>query len=156
VKIDPNTLPDNPDVLRQMVIDLATQLDAHERRLQRVRNILEQLPRWRFGRKSEKLDERQMLLFAVQWEAEGRTPQQLAAELGLEENDPLEPEEAGSKRAKRRGHGRQRLPRTLTRERIEHELSEAERQYPHCAETMPRIGGLVNLPCAPLKYFAPK
>ena len=146
VKIDPNTLPDNPDVLRQMVIDLATQLDAHERRLQRVQNILEQLLRWRFGRKSEKLDERQMFLFAVQWEAEGRTPQQLAAELGLDENDSLapEPEQADSKRAKRRGHGRQPLPRTLTRERIEHELSEAERQCPHCAETMPRIGEEVS------------
>ena len=146
MKIDPNTLPDNPDVLRQMVIDLATQLDAHERRLQRVQNILEQLLRWRFGRKSEKLDERQMFLFAVQWEAEGRTPQQLAAELGLEGNDPLapEPEQAGSKRAKRRGHGRQSLPRTLTRERIEHGLSEAERACPNCARTMERIGEEVS------------
>src|SRR5664279_3343475 len=115
-----------------MVIDLATQLDAHERRLQRVQNILEQLLKWRFGQKREKIDERQLFLFAVQLEAEGHTPQQLAAELGLDENDPLapEPEEAGSKRAKRRGHGRQPLPRTLTRERIEHELSEVERQCP--------------------------
>ena len=92
VTIDPRHLPDNPEVLRQMVLDLATQLEAHERRYQRVQNILEQLLRWRFGRKSEKLDERQMFLFAVQWEAEGRTPQQLAAELGLDENDPLAPE----------------------------------------------------------------
>jgi transposase len=146
VAIDPNTLPQNPDVLRQMVVDLATQLEAHERRYQRVQNILEQLLRWRFGRKSEKLDERQMFLFAVQWEAEGRTPQQLAAELGLDENDPLapEPEEAGRKRAKRRGHGRQQLPRSLTRERIEHELSEAERACPNCARTMERIGEEVS------------
>ena len=146
VKIDPNSLPESPDLLRQMVIDLATQLEAHERRLQRVQNILEQLLRWRFGRKSEKLDERQMFLFAVQWEAEGRTPQQLAAELGLDENDPLapEPEEADSKRAKRRGHGRQPLPRTLTRERIEHGLSEAERACPNCARTMERIGEEVS------------
>ena len=138
MKIDPNSLPESPDLLRQMVIDLATHLEAHERRYQRVQNILEQSLRWRFGRKSEKLEERQMFLFAVQCDAEGRMPQQLAAELGLDENDPLapEPEEAGSKRAKRRGHGRQ----ALTRERIERKLSEAEWQCPHCAGTMQRIG----------------
>ena len=146
VTIDPRHLPDNPEVLRQMVLDLATQLEAHERRYQRVQNILEQLLRWRFGRKSEKLDERQMFLFAVQWEAEGRTPQQLAAELGLDENDPLapEPEKADKKQTKRRGHGRKPLPRTLTRERIEHELSEAERACPNCARTMERIGEEVS------------
>jgi hypothetical protein len=69
VKIDPDSLPDDPDLLRQMVIDLATQLDAHERRLQRVQNILEQLLKWRFGQKREKIDERQLFLFAVQLEA---------------------------------------------------------------------------------------
>jgi molecular chaperone GrpE (heat shock protein) len=80
VKIDPANLPDNPEVLRQMVVDLTTQLEEHERRYQRVQNILEQLLRWRFGQKREKIDERQMFLFAVQWEAEGRSAQQLARE----------------------------------------------------------------------------
>ena len=51
MRIDPNSLPDNPDLLRQMVIDLATQLDMHERRFERVQNILEQLLKWRFGQK---------------------------------------------------------------------------------------------------------
>jgi len=147
VKIDPHSLPDNAELLREMVIDLATQLEAHERRFERVQNILEQLLRWRFGRKSEKLDDRQMFLFALQWEAEGGTAKQLAAELGLDEKSPLAPDkedEASAKPAKRRGHGRKPLPRALTRERIEHELAESERQCPHCARTMERIGEEVS------------
>lgn len=145
MKIDPANLPDNPEVLRQMVVDLTTQLAEHERRYQRVQNILEQLLRWRFGQKREKLDERQMLLFAVQWEAEGRTAQQLAAELELDGDDPLAPEEEpAAKPAQRRGHGRQPLPRSLTRERIEHELSAAERQCLQCAQPMTRIGEEVS------------
>lgn len=146
--IDFHSLPDDPDLLRQMVIDLATQLEAHERRYQRVQNILEQLLRWRFGRKSERVDDRQMFLFAVHWEAAGGTAQQLAAELGLDEKSPLAPGEEGeagaAKPARRRGHGRKPLPRTLTRERIEHELTEAERQCPHCAKAMARIGEEVS------------
>ena len=55
-----------------------------------------------------------------------------------------EPEEADKKAAKRRGHGRKPLPRTLERERIEHELTEAERECPNCARTMERIGEEVS------------
>ena len=145
VKIDPANLPDNPEVLRQMVLDLSSQLDEHERRYQRVQNILEQLLRWRFGQKREKFDERQMLLFSVQWEAEGRTARELAEELGLDDDDPLAPEEEPeAKPAKRPGHGRKPLPRSLTRERIEHELPESERQCPRCARPMDKIGEEVS------------
>lgn len=143
VVIDPAQLPDNPDLLRQMVVDLATRLEEHERRYQRVQNILEQLLRWRFGRKSEKVDERQMVLIAIQMEAEGKTAEALAAELGLDENDPLAPDK-DKKSAQKRGHGRKPLPRSLERERIEIELAEAERQCPQCERTMPRIGEEVS------------
>ena len=150
MRIDPNSLPDNPDLLRQMVIDLATQLDMHERRLQRVQNILEQLLRWRFGQKREKIDERQLFLFALQCEATGGDVQELIAELEQDQagkpdddNTPPPPDTPATPSGtpdKPRGHGRKRLPRTLTRERIEYELSEAERACPHCAATMQRIG----------------
>jgi transposase len=150
VKIDPHSLPDNPDLLRQMVIDLATQLEAHERRLQRVQNILEQLLKWRFGQKREKIDERQLFLFAVQLEASGGDVKDLIAEL---EEDPASQQDDGhdpppadpsGKPTAPRGHGRKRLPRTLLRERIEYELIEAERACPHCAATMQRIGEEVS------------
>ena len=150
MKIDLHNLPDNPEVLRQMVIDLATQLDANERRLERVQNILEQLLKWRFGQKREKIDERQLFLFAVQLEASGADVQDVIAELEQDQESKLDddhdPPAAGTadQPAKPRGHGRKRLPRHLTRERIEHELSEAERACPHCAKTMERIGEEVS------------
>ncbi len=145
--MDFDSLPDNPEVLRQMVVDLATQLDAHERRYQRVQRILEQLLEWRFGQKREKIDERQLFLFALQLEATGGDVKEVIGE--MEEDgkpDGGQPPSSGSgdKPARSRGHGRKRLPRALLRERIEHELSEAERQCPHCARTMARIGEEVS------------
>jgi transposase len=146
VAIDANNLPDNPELLRQMVMDLSTQLDANERRLQRIQNILEQLLRWRFGQKREKIDERQLFLFAVGLEASGEDVEDFITEIGEERDDDDEPPTAGAEEQppKRSGHGRRRLPRTLERERIEYELSEAERQCPQCAATMRRIGEEVS------------
>lgn len=146
--IDLEQLPDNPDVLRQMVLDLATQLEAHERRLGRIQNLLEQLLRWRFGQKREKIDERQLFLFAVQLEATGGDVQELIAELEQEQEreskrDEPDPPAAGggeTQESRRRGHGRGRLPQALWRERIEYEVTEAERICPQCARTMRRIG----------------
>lgn len=165
--MDFDSLPDNPDLLRQMVIDLATQLEVHERRYQRVQHILEQLLVWRFGQKREKVDERQLFLFALQLEATGGDVKELITEL---EQDAADKETQAAKDAdsakdngndpdnnspftgggsgdaqeqskpKRKGHGRRRLPRALLRERILHELSEAERACPDCTKTMERIG----------------
>jgi transposase len=149
VALDFNNLPDNPEVLRQMVIELATQLDAHERRLARVQNILEQLLRWRFGQKREKIDERQLFLFAVELEATGGDVKDLIAELEQDQepkpdDDNQPPASGAAEKPKPGGHGRRRLPKTLLRERIEYELSEAERECPHCAATMPRMGEEVS------------
>ena len=71
--IDPNTLPQNPEALRQMVIDLMTQLDANERRLQKIQHILEQLLRWRHGQKREKVDHDQLFLGPSVWKRPART-----------------------------------------------------------------------------------
>ena len=70
--IDPNSLPGNPEVLRQMVVELSTQLEANERRLERIQSILEQLLKWRYGQKREKVPESQLFLFAVGLEATGQ------------------------------------------------------------------------------------
>ncbi len=167
VAMDFDSLPDNPDLLRQMVIDLATQLEVHERRYQRVQHILEQLLVWRFVQKREKIDERQLFLFALQLEATGGDVKELITEL---EQDAADKEAQAAKDAestnnsgddgdndspftgggsgtaqessepKRKGHGRRRLQRALLRERILHELSEAERACPDCTRTMERIG----------------
>ncbi len=55
-----------------MVIELATQLEANQRRLARIQHIPEQLLQWRYGRKREKVCEHQLPLFAVGLEASGQ------------------------------------------------------------------------------------
>ena len=86
----------------------------------------------------------------MQLEAAGGDVKDLLAELeqGQESkrDGDNEPPAAGTadQPEKPRGHGRKRLPRTLTRERIEYELSETERECPHCAEPMKRIGEEVS------------
>jgi transposase len=149
VALDPKTLPENPDLLRQMVIELTTQLEANQRRLERIQHILEQLLKWRYGQKREKVDEKQLFLFAVGLEASGQDVQDFVTELEQDQDQkkddpPSEPPATGGGDAKPRGHGRRRLPKELRRERIEYELSESERQCPHCAQAMARIGEEVS------------
>jgi transposase len=146
VALDPKTLPDNPEVLRQMVIELATQLEANQRRLERIQHILEQLLHWRYGQKREKIDENQLFLFAVGLEASGQDVKDFITELEVDQEQKQDDDknppasETGDPPAKPRGHGRQRLPKPLRRERIEYDLKEDERQCPHCAQAMRRIG----------------
>jgi transposase len=154
VAIDPHSLPDNADLLRQMVVELSTQLEANERRLERIQHILEQLLKWRYGQKREKVPENQLFLFAVGLEATGQDVQDFITELeqdqdqaekdGDEGSEPPAAASSGEKPPKRRGHGRKPLSRSLRRERIEYELSEGERSCPHCSATMHRIGEEVS------------
>ena len=89
-----------------------------------MQNILEQLLKWRFGQKREKIDERQLFLFAVQMEATGEDVKELVAELEQDQeskpdddNDPAATATADQS-AKPRGHLCNRLPRTLTRKPV--------------------------------------
>ena len=47
------------------MVALLEELDAQERRLRRVQHLLEQLLRWRYGQKRERVDENQLFLFAA-------------------------------------------------------------------------------------------
>jgi len=77
--------PSDPQLLREMVLALSAQLEEHERRLQRVQHIMEQLLAWRFGARRERVvDERQLFLFAVEFEAQGGDIDRLTEELSPE------------------------------------------------------------------------
>jgi transposase len=65
MEIDPHSLPQDAAALRQMVLSLLEELDSKERRLTRVQHMLEQLLRWRYGPKRERVDENQLFLFAA-------------------------------------------------------------------------------------------
>ncbi len=131
METDPNNLPNDVAALRQMVIGLLSELDAKDRRLQQVQHWLEQLLRWRYGQKRERVDENQLFLFAAELVHSGHeappAPQQ-------QEATPT------ATTAKPKGHGRQALPKSLERRRVVYDLTEQQRHCPQCQGELKHIG----------------
>jgi transposase len=142
---DPNNLPNDAAALREMLLSAqqtllgalaqldATreQLAAKEHELQRVRHWLEQLLRHRYGQKRERVDENQLFMFAVELAGTGQ------------DAPPESPESAPDSSAPRptpRGHGRQRLPKSLERRRVVFDLAAEERRCPQCQSELKHIG----------------
>ncbi|MBI2002931.1 MAG: IS66 family transposase [candidate division NC10 bacterium] len=131
MEIDRKNLPKDPETLRQMVASLLEELDAKERRLQRVQHLLEKLLRWRYGPRRERVPENQLFLFAV-------------GMVGTDQDLPPAPKEAAASKPKGPGHGRQRLPGTLERRRVVYDLGEEERRCPECHGELKPIGEEVS------------
>jgi Transposase and inactivated derivatives len=137
MEIDPHHLPEDAKELRRLLLHTLAQLDStqkqlaeKDRELGKVRHWLEQLLRHRYGQKRERVDENQLFMFAVELASAGHAP-------------PAEPQsEAPHKSAK--PHGRQKLPRSLARRRVVHDLGEAERQCPQCHGPLQHIGEEVS------------
>lgn len=54
--IDPQRLPEDPALLRQMVTSLVQEAEARERRLRQLQHWVEQLLRWRYGPRRERVN----------------------------------------------------------------------------------------------------
>jgi len=109
------------------------QLDKAERRISQMEHQLQQLLRRLYGRSSEKIDPKQMALFAEmlgQLQADSPSP--------APQPTPVEPP------PQRQGHGRRRLGRDLPRERRIHDLPEAEKPCPCCHQVREVIGQEVS------------
>jgi transposase len=130
-KIDRDNLPDDPGLLRQMVINLMDDLDASERRLRRVQHQLEKLLRWRYGPRRERVDQNQLFMFAV-------------ALVGTDQDIPPTQEEPVPRKSRGKGHGRQPLPKHLERRRMEYDLTEDEKHCPQCLGELKAIGEEVS------------
>jgi transposase len=129
MEIDRNKLPEDPAALRQMVTGLLEELDSKERRLQQLQHMVEQLLRWRYGPKRERVDENQLFLYAVGIIGTGQEILPLPEEGETETTLP-----------QRRGHGRRRLPKPLERRRVVYDLGEPERKCPQCQGELKHIG----------------
>ena len=81
MEIDPQRLPNDPAALQRVVASL---LETQEQRLRQMQHWLEELLRQRYGHKSERLDEDQLFLFAVEMAGTGQPV-------------PLEPQSAAPK-----------------------------------------------------------
>ena len=114
--IDPKHLPEDPQVLQRMVLDLMAQLDRESAERSKIQNLLRELLDAKRTRKSEQLSEDQLALFAAVWEA-----RQAAAEASRTDDQdgdgPGAQPAAGEKAPQNKSGGRQPLARHLKRER---------------------------------------
>jgi transposase len=155
LKVD--ELPDDPDTLKQLVLDrdevidrikqeAAEQIDSLHQRMERMeaehKAIVAALFRRYYGPRCEKFDPRQLLLFGQMVEQTPLDEKSIEEEAG---------EELVTRRAKNRHkHGRQKLPEHLERIEIEHDLKENEKSCPACGNERCRIGTEIS---EQLEYF---
>ena len=128
--VDLAQLPDDPALLKAMLAEVLAALRSSWQEGERLRERLDQLLRRLYGPRSERLQPDQPLLFPELPESEILTPL------------PTEPVETTKPR--RKGHGRQQLPKHLPRDRRVYELSEAERLCQSCGQARAVIGQEVS------------
>jgi transposase len=126
--IDPNSLPKDVDMLRQIVLDLCEQLRHESSEKDKFRSLLREVLEAQRNRKSEQLSKEQLALFEALWKA--NDPE--------EDSEPAaeqEPDEPEKLQAKKRS-GRQPLAKDVIRERIVHDLSEADKHCDCCGKDL--------------------
>jgi transposase len=122
-------LPDDRAVLKQMVLELAASLRQQQHDLEALQHRVQLLLQRLYGRRSERYDPSQRLLF-------DESPANADA------NTPSSAESAVEPQAKRRcrPHGRRRLLESLPRESRHHELPQAQRVCACCGQVRVEIG----------------
>jgi transposase len=140
VPINREQLPEDAKILRRMVLDLIAQLDAEQARRIKTENLLRQLLAAKSGRRSEQITEEQLALFEAELKAQGVNIEDLSkvsdAGKGPDDNDP--PAAQGNTESPSRG--RRPLPAHLKRERIIHDLTEAEKHCTECDQDLRAFG----------------
>ena len=127
--MDRNSLPKDPEILQQMLVDLTAQLDKTQR-------LLRQLLAAKSGAHSEHLSADQLRLFAQELDASPA-----ATETQRDKDDaPPGPAASGEEKPENRPRGRRPLSAELKRERIEHDLAEAEKHCAFCNHDLRPIG----------------
>ena len=116
---------------RALIDSLQEQLTKSQREIAALRHELDILCQRLFGKKSERVDPRQLTL-ALEQLANERGPLTEPVEMDSGETP-------GRGHARRRPTGRRPLPAHLPRRRVEIDVSEADKQCP-CGQTRTRIG----------------
>jgi transposase len=127
-------LPDDSALCHEIIRQQAETIRESQRRIEQLEHQVELLLRRQYGPRRESVDPDQLRLFsddASEDVAEGTT------------EEPPELGDAKPKRRWRRG-GRQTLPESLPRKRIEYELTENELSCPDCGCTRTKIGEEVS------------
>jgi transposase len=121
------TLPDDLDTAHRQIREQAETLRQQGQLIARLQHQLEQLLRQRYGKKGEKVDADQLLLFAQD---------------ALAQAEPMSPaaEPPATSEPKTGGHGRKPLPASLPRKRIVHDVAAEDRACPECGGERRKIG----------------
>jgi len=132
VPIDPNSLPQDPEILQRMLVDLTAQLD-------KTQKLLHQLLEAKHSTQSEQLRPDQLQLFIAEL---NRT------KADSKDDDELPPPDAGSGQTEAeedpRTRGRRPLAPHLKRQRIEHDLTAGEKHCAGCRQDLQLLGEEVS------------
>src|SRR5215469_16544342 len=121
-----------------MVLDLMAQLDRESAERTKFETLLRELLDAKRSRKSEQLSADQLALFAELLQA--RQAQAESPEKRDDSDDAAAGGATGDTAPKKRGGGRQTLPKNLQRERIVHDLAEEEKHCATCQKDLRPIG----------------
>jgi transposase len=117
---DPALLPDDPVILKALVVQLLDELRQAHARLERQEHHMHLLLKRIYGSTSEKFDPRQGVLFDAQTGAEEATADALPPATDAPAASP-------SVAKNRDRHGRSRIPDETKREEVVHDLTDAEK-----------------------------
>jgi len=133
--VDPNALPKDIDQLQKIVVELCKKLEHETSEKDKYQSLLRELLDAERNRKSEQLSKDQLALFEELWKADypDEEPPAAAKEEVAGEEQP--PEKGPIKRS-----GRQPLARHLVRERVIHDLTEAEKHCNCCGKDLHVVG----------------
>jgi transposase len=128
VPVDPKSLPEDPSILKQMLIDLTSQLE-------KTNKLLRQLLEAKHHTKSEQLSPDQLQLFLEELKRR---------KADSKDEDELPPPDTGSGQADTkldsRPRGRRPLSPHLKRQRLEHDLTAEEKHCSDCQQDLHLLG----------------
>lgn len=126
-KLDPATLPRDPDALIKMLLEISETLQHREDYIVRLQHIVSKFQRWQFGQRSERITEGQQI-FEFYGTVEAEKP--------AEEKDEKAPR--ARQRPKRGGY--RVIPKDIPRKVETVDLAEHEKKCPKCG-TLRRLMG---------------
>ena len=132
--IDPDSLPKDIDLLQKIVVELCERLQHESSEKNKYRSLLRELLEAQRNRKSEQLSKDQLALFETLWKAsdlEADQEEDSEPHPDQEQDKAEESPEAPKKRSRR-----QPLARNVIRERIVHDLPEAEKHCGCCGKDL--------------------
>ena len=125
LKVDPNALPKDVAELQKLVTELCERLKHETSEKDKYQRLVRELLDAQRNRKSEQLSKEQQTLFETLWQANQPDDEE------AEEPEPsVDHQQQPEKSEEKKRSGRRPLARNLVRERVIHDLAEAEK---HCA-----------------------